>query len=159
MSSQPRPNAPEHRVSRRDFFKRLGAGLAAAAFVAVERDHILPQAGLAAASMASWTQSWFAAHVGDSFTVNYGFLGRMNLKLVRVEQGITSVARRSQGTVNASQGECYLLVFQSPNGSALTQNTYRFAHPQLGAFSLFVVPGKADQNAQTYTAVYNSIRA
>ncbi len=57
----------------------------------------------------------------------------------------------------AQAGSCFVLAFRGPAKPALVQKTYPFQHAQLGAFSLFIVPGSADATGRNYLAVINHV--
>ena len=71
--------------------------------------------------------------------------------LVEVKDLMPSAAKTQAGA------ECFSLLFRGES-SALGQNTYRIEHPSLGTFALFLVPGRAGENAaQDYVAIVNRI--
>src|SRR5215471_12594799 len=74
--------------------------------------------------------------------------------------GIVAVTLQQVDSMSASKGgECFTLLFR---GGARPQNqdTYRFVHPSLGTFELFLVPTGTDQNgAQGYLATINRLSA
>ncbi len=49
----------------------------------------------------------------------------------------------------------FSLLFRGPHEPLLPQQTYPFAHNQLGAFDLFIVPIKRDADGLYYEAVFN----
>lgn len=91
----------------------------------------------------------FTGHVGSRFTVSDASGQRAVLTLVSADDlgiGDRPVAER---------GECFSLSFEA-SGALLDQATYRFSHPAIGDFPLFVVPGRA-ADRQTYSAIFNRI--
>lgn len=91
----------------------------------------------------------FAAHVGSRFTVSDASGERALLTLVAADDlgiGDRPIAER---------GECFALSFEA-RGPLLDQDTYRFSHPAIGDFPLFVVPGRPSDR-QTYSAIFNRI--
>jgi len=55
-----------------------------------------------------------------------------------------------------SANENFTLTFDGPAERALTQNTYEFVHPELGALAIFVTPvGKLRENYCRYEAVFS----
>lgn len=54
-------------------------------------------------------------------------------------------------------GECFSLTFRAGERDTVSQGTYKFVHPALGRFSLFVVPGTPSADGITYEAVINHL--
>jgi hypothetical protein len=59
--------------------------------------------------------------------------------------------------VKTHEGNCFALTFRAGERDTLSQGTYKFVHPALGSFSLFVVPGKPSADGTTYEAVVNHL--
>lgn len=57
----------------------------------------------------------------------------------------------------ASSGwECFSLVFQGSGDQPIAQDTYRFSHPELGRFDLFIVPVACEAaGVRHYQAILN----
>jgi hypothetical protein len=162
MSFQDSPSGPEKSISRREFFKRLGSGLLAAAVVAdVPRSLILKASSAASGrgTLGTWNESVFAALVGQAFTLYAGAKGKVQVKLSAVQDGIAKVYYGPNRIVNAQAGDCYILSFRGPAALALRQNTYGLEQTQLGKFSLLLVPGVHDKAGSNYTAVINHVHA
>ena len=52
--------------------------------------------------------------------------------------------------------ETFSVLFRADPGCPLAQDTYRFAHKQLGEFEMFIVPvGRSDRSGCYYEAVFN----
>lgn len=72
-------------------------------------------------------------------------------------------ARRSDGRAQAldlvrvdGDGGAFSLLFSGEATRPLDQNTYRFAHPRIGRFEMFIVPvGRADGTHCYYEAVFD----
>jgi hypothetical protein len=119
--------------------------------------HAVPDSVLASAAYAL-TMASFLPHVGSRFHLAGGGGARAELTLVRVTD--LGAGARTQ----AGHGECFALSFDAAAGSdadagagsALDQDTYTASHAALGAFPLFVVPGRSDSGA-VYSAVFNRV--
>jgi len=64
----------------------------------------------------------------------------------------------NSGKKQREDHECFSLLFQDAAKSSLQQRIYELAHPELGQFSLFLVPVGADDKGHDYEAVFNRIR-
>jgi hypothetical protein len=65
---------------------------------------------------------------------------------------LTSVEKRQK--LGRLQRSPFSIVFQSPSGRSLTQDTYRVEHKRLGKFALFLVPiGPGDRTVE-FEAVF-----
>ena len=94
------------------------------------------------------TQADFTRHLRSMFSI------RMSAKIVwKVElyQVIENKAGTSQGLQNFS------LFFRGRHDNPLRQNTYRFEHPNLGAFNLFIGPAGTLGDMKLYEAVFNRV--
>lgn len=99
----------------------------------------------------------FAPHVGTDFRLfqkgarkGYG---------LRLETVFDNQAQLKSRRLKAHDGECFSLYFRGPASKDLPQATYRLEHAALGTFSLFLVPGRADESAGVvvYEAVINHL--
>ncbi len=154
MSSQ----VSSGRVSRREFLRRVGAGLAASLLLPLSPRDLWTWRTPPSFTLADWTQAEFEAQLGHSFSVDSGSHGKLPLKLVKVSAGSAKIHVAPNRTVSATTGDCFLLNFVGPHDQALAQNTYPFEHERLGKFALFIVPGAADEAGQQYVAVINRVR-
>ncbi len=156
MSPQHDQENTIHSISRRAFIRRLGAGLASAALVGVDAQQALAQGGNT--GLAGWNASTFGGQLGKTFTINLGAAGKVALNLSQVKEGVTKIHHGpKKAMTNAPAGSSFVLVFRGPAKPVLPQKTYPIQHGQLGAFSLFVVPGTADATGHTYIAVVNHV--
>jgi hypothetical protein len=144
-------------ISRRDFIRLLGMGVASAGLAGVDARQVLAQGGTT--SLADWNASTFAAQLGKTFTVSLGSAGHVALNLSQVKDGISKIYYGPQKVTNAPAGSSFVLVFRGPAQPALNPKTYAFQQSQLGAFSLFVMPGSADATGRNYIAVVNHVHA
>ena len=158
MEPQEVPADQDHFESRRNFLRRIGAGLMTAAIMATNPIGIFGRIGTAGAASSPWTKIAFAGRVGQTFKVNLGASGSVTLKLLGVKEGDAEILIAPRKLVRAKNGESFLLVFQGPHNNPLPQKMFRFEHNQLGKFSLFITPGTSKQNAQHYEAVINTVR-
>lgn len=90
------------------------------------------------------TAERFTALMRTKFAVVLGAERMVNLELITV-----SNARRSR------EFESFSLQFDGPAEAPLAQRTYRFTHPQLGWFDLFIVPVGAERDSRQYEAIFN----
>jgi anaerobic selenocysteine-containing dehydrogenase len=157
MTSEDQQEQAVHSLSRRDFFKRAGAGLMATTLATLVPQGLTAHADSASAPRNIWTQSVFGARVGQDFTADLGAAGKQVLKLTAVNTGISRFQRVPNRVVPAKAGESFCLVFHGKQAAAARQGTYRFEHPQIGRFSIFIVPGGADQGGQSYVAIVNRV--
>ena len=77
------------------------------------------------------TVQHFARFVGHDFLVHPAAGPPLMLTLASAE---------NLHPVNRGYRRPFSLLFHSPTGRSLTQDTYRIAHPVLGNFALFLVP-------------------
>ena len=145
-------------ISRRDFFKRAGAGLVGASLAALVPSGLVAFGDAASAPRDMWTQASFGARVGQDFSADLGSAGKQVVKLAQVSTGPSRVQSGANRFVLAKSGECFMLVFHGKKSAAARQGTYAFNHPQMGSFPLFIVPGSADQTGQNYVAIVNRMQ-
>jgi hypothetical protein len=96
----------------------------------------------------------FAGQLHTTFGVTDAPAGRMDLKLIEASPIKTS--SRRQADAPDTHYEKFSLIFSGPTTPLLEQQIYRFEHPQIGWFAMFIVPivtKAADQ--QHYQAVFN----
>lgn len=157
MNSHDQHHNVSQSISRRDFFKRAGAGLMAVSLGALVPNGLVAFGDSANAPRDMWTQAAFGARVGQNFAANLGSVGKQVLKLAQVSAGTSKVQQGPNRTVPAKAGESFALVFHGKKAAVARQGTYAFNHPQIGTFSLFIVPGGTDQTGQNYVAVVNRV--
>ncbi len=96
----------------------------------------------------------FAGQLQTVFRVTDASEGGTELKLI--EASLTEAVPRQPANAPDARHEKFSLIFSGPKSSSLAQNIYRFEHPQIGWFAMFIVPiltRKPDQ--QRYQAVFN----
>ena len=96
----------------------------------------------------------FEPLVGEYFVVANGS-SRVSLRLIAVEDVPSA---QHAGTVGSQ--DCFTLVLRGARSSKLAQlaqDTYRVENGTLGAFSLFLVPGRATASGMTYVATFNRV--
>ncbi len=95
--------------------------------------------------MSTLARDLFASHVGSTFHVQAG-AATVDLTLAFVSE-LRSSART----------EAFSIEFRGPVTDTLPQGEYRFEHPEIGDFTLFVVPvGRVDHELE-YEAVFNRV--
>jgi len=92
------------------------------------------------------TEAEFSKHVNTKFRV--AVEPPVELELIEVK-GYLSKPDEESGM------ERFSAFFNGPGEPFLAQQTYSFEHEQMGAFALFLVPVKQDQNGFRYEAVFN----
>jgi hypothetical protein len=75
---------------------------------------------------------------------------RLSLQLVDVRD---LPSAQASGTVGSDW--CFAALWSGPSSLPLDQRTYRLHHPQLGAFSIFLVPVGRPARLRYYEAVFN----
>ena len=95
---------------------------------------------------APLTEKEFSKHVNTKFRV--AVEPPVELELIEVK-GYLSKPDEESGM------ERFSAFFNGPSERFLAQQTYSFEHDQMGAFVLFLVPVKQDQNGFRYEAVFN----
>lgn len=96
----------------------------------------------------------FAGQLHTTFGVTDAPAGRMELKLIEASPVKTS--SRQQGDAPDAGYEKFSLIFSGPKAPLLAQQIYRFEHPQIGWFGMFIVPiVTREPDQQHYQAVFN----
>ena len=95
---------------------------------------------------APLTEKEFSKHVNTKFRV--AIEPPLELELTEVK-GYSSREHEELGM------ERFSAFFSGPGDRFLGQSTYSFEHDQMGAFALFLVPVKQDQDGFRYEAVFN----
>jgi hypothetical protein len=91
------------------------------------------------------TRDLFAPHLGSVFRVQAG-AATVDLTLAFVSELRSS-----------PRAQAFSIEFRGPVTAALPQGEYRFEHPKIGAFQLFIVPvGRVDDELE-YEAVFNRV--
>ena len=91
------------------------------------------------------THATFAPHVGSTFRV-HADASEVELTLVEVS-----------GLRSSPRAEVFSLEFHGPVDNPLPQGEYRFEHPDVGDFALFIVPVGRDVDAMQYEALFNRV--
>lgn len=100
----------------------------------------------------------FAAQLNSIFHVTDGPAGHVDLKLI--EASPAKVSARQRADAPDANHEKFSLVFSGPKEPLLAQRIYRFEHPQIGSFEIFIVPIVTQQErTQDYQAIFNRPRS
>jgi hypothetical protein len=91
--------------------------------------------------------------VDTSFLVSTDPAPPAELRLVKLNHAANLATECSKTAVPKIEG--FSLIFHGPGNRPLSQKTYRFEHPQLGQFDLFIVPTGRRPDAWEYEAVFN----
>jgi hypothetical protein len=93
-------------------------------------------------------QEDFARYLNTAFSI------RMSSRIVwKVD--LYKVTENKAGTVQGLHN--FSLFFRGSHDNFLRQNTYKFEHPQLGTFDLFIGPAGTSGNLKQYEAVFNRL--
>jgi hypothetical protein len=110
--------------------------------------------GGSATVSAQLTRATFAPHVGDTFHISLAPPDTLPITLVALNDLQVRALPAADGAA-PPQGESFALVFRGPRAPQLAQGMYEFAHDQIGAFALFIVPIGADTDSVRYEAIFN----
>jgi hypothetical protein len=105
---------------------------------------------------AHLTRATFAPHVGDTFHISLASPDTLPITLVALNDLQMRALPAADGAT-PPQGESFSLLFRGPRAPQLAQGMYEFAHDQIGAFALFIVPVGADAESVRYEAVFNRL--
>jgi Domain of unknown function (DUF6916) len=104
------------------------------------------------AADGGWLQrEWFEACRG------YSFIVRTSQRLFGLQLVSVDDAPSAQHTGTVGDDNCFIVVFRGPRSPKLAQGTYPVECDRLGAFPLFLVPGRTSAFATMYTATFNRI--
>lgn len=95
----------------------------------------------------------FHALLNTKFRVDSGSNQLLELELIETTQKKQN--RPGAVSVNQEEYEQFSLLFVGPADRFLEQKLYTFTHDQLGAFQLFIVPIRQNQDKLYYEAVFN----
>jgi hypothetical protein len=98
-----------------------------------------------------FTKATFEANLNTVFRINAGASKAVELTLVEVSD-IGPVPDQA-----VPGRESFVLRFSGPLDRSLSQSTYHVDHDALGAFDLFIVPGRKDKRRSYYHAVINRL--
>ena len=93
-------------------------------------------------------QEDFVRYLNTSFSIRLSTKIAWKVELYRVTE---NKAGTLQGLHNFS------IFFRGSHDNPLRQNTYRFEHPQLGSFNLFIGPAGSSGTLKLYEAVFNRL--
>jgi hypothetical protein len=95
--------------------------------------------------LESITLQTFEPRVGETFALDAGDAGRLELRL-----------ESARGTGEAPEGlrDPFSLVFRGPRDPILPQRIYRLENPALGTLEIFIVPVGRDDAGTRYEAVF-----
>ena len=97
--------------------------------------------------LESFTVDTFAGRIGERFLVRAVTDETTELELVEAAE----VGPPPQ----SGQRAPFSLVFRGPADPVLPQAIYEFAHDELGALEIFIVPIGRDESGTSYEAVFN----
>ena len=153
-------------LTRRNFLQRCSLAAFAAASVPLSKNVLASentafQPGNAPGAHnadrtadARMTKAAFAPFINTTFTISGMGPARTQVKLVQM-QDIDCAGEIAPVT----GGECFSLAFVGADRASLKQNTYRFSHPAMGEFDLFIGAVKSRKHGQVYEAIINHRKA
>ncbi|MDT7542413.1 MAG: hypothetical protein QOE33_2317 [Acidobacteriota bacterium] len=101
-----------------------------------------------------FTRDTFAPYLNSTFRISRGKGIAFDATLVEVFD-FQAKARATKAL--SHEGECFALSFRTGERDTVSQGTFKFVHPALGRFSLFIVPGTSSAEGMTYGAVINHL--
>jgi hypothetical protein len=97
--------------------------------------------------VADLKQETFEPLLDSEFVLLDEEKNRHTLKLIEVE-----------GSTRDPRFEQFSIVFRGPRDPVLPQKIYPFEHPEIGSFSLFIVPIGQDTEGTLYQAIFNRFK-
>ena len=96
------------------------------------------------------TATTFAPAVGDTFVLDAGDAGRLDLELVESRLHRPDAPAEDESGARAP----FTLVFRGPVDPVLPQRIYRLEHETLEPMEIFIVPIARDEAGTSYEAVF-----
>lgn len=97
------------------------------------------------------TATSFAPAMGDTFALDGGEAGRLELELVAVRLHDPDAPAEDASGSRAG----FTLEFRGPVEPVLPQRIYGLEHPSFGMLEIFIVPVGRDEAGTTYEAVFS----
>jgi hypothetical protein len=101
-----------------------------------------------------FTHGTFAPYLNSTFRLSRGKAIAFDATLIQVFDYQAQARARK---VQTHDGDCFSLTFRAGARDTVSQGTYKFVHPALGRFSLFIVPGAPSADGTIYEAVINHL--
>jgi uncharacterized protein DUF6916 len=92
----------------------------------------------------------FASVVGETFVVDAGEAGELDLELIESRLHDPDAAALDESGARAP----FTLLFRGPAEPLLPQHIYRLEHDSIGALEIFIVPIGQDADGVAYEAVF-----
>lgn len=92
------------------------------------------------------TKETFAEHLNTRFRTTSQGVPSLEVELIEVKAG-RSTTRQEQ----------FSLLFRGPQDVPLPQGMFQLEHDKMGAFDLFMVPVRKDEDGFYYEAVFNRL--
>jgi hypothetical protein len=96
------------------------------------------------------TATTFEPAVGDTFVLDAGDAGTLDLELLEARQHDPSAPAQDASGARAP----FSLTFRGPADPVLPQRIYRLEHDSVGAIEIFIVPIAHDDAGTSYEAVF-----
>lgn len=94
--------------------------------------------------LETFTLDTFTPHLNSTFRVKQGDEVALELQLIEAKD-VGTTPRQLQ----------FSLLFHGPHSPVLLQSIYSLEHDEIGAFDVFLVPVKKDQEGFCYEAIFN----
>ena len=95
----------------------------------------------------------FREQLNSRFRVEVSPTRTIELELIEAE----FIGKTENGDSMRPKYENFSLIFRGTAEQRLAQATYRFTHPKIGGFDLFIVPIAAEGGTIRYQAVFNRL--
>jgi len=96
----------------------------------------------------------FAQHVDQTFNIIFDDHDPIPLRLAEVQMKQVLPMDARYGQSPEERRPPFSLLFKGPADLILPQRLYRFDHPAMGQFDIFIVPVGANAEAVSYEAIF-----
>jgi hypothetical protein len=141
------------RRSRRSFIRTIGAVAAGVFLVPLLAATASARRQSPEDPVGSLSSAAYAARIGERFRIRVAPSRTVEVELFKVRE--SSYPAGARLSPNAPAWEQFSAIFRGPSDRRLPQETYRFEHAELGAFSLFIVPTAPAADGQRYVAAFS----
>ena len=91
-------------------------------------------------------QDWFESRKNDAFTIQFDENNHIDCQ-------IEDITQSQAPSTKAGQNQ-FSVVFSKPSPEVFEQGLYQISHPDVGDFSLFLVPVFGDEQGVHYEAIF-----
>ena len=153
ISSLRQRNCMSGKRTRRKFLSETVKAVGGAVCVSAAVEAATTPGGGQTYSPLKLNRDTFAALLNTTFLVQCGESEKQKLLLVQV-------AGQDSKSLTGPKVETFSLLFKQGGSRTLGQDTYRFFHPTIGQFEMFIVPvmrSEGKHQRQRYEAVFNQL--